>query len=111
MQEEEKALIQSKNQLGDASRLQEEDLEYTEVVEEVESHFMIESDKVDPETEGLRKVLEKYPHLVKVFYQFLKNQFHIMHAKNALTLIADIFADQVDQIPDNIQPASSPSIP
>jgi hypothetical protein len=41
MQEEEKVLNQSKNQLVDASRLQEEDLEYTEVAEEVESHFMI----------------------------------------------------------------------
>ncbi len=110
MQEEEKVLNRSKNQLADASRLQEEDLEYTEVAEEIESHFMIKSEKADPATEGLRKVLEKYPHVVKVFHKFLKNQFHIMHAKNALTLIADIFSEQVDHIRDNILSPSSPSI-
>ena len=69
---------------------------------------MIENDKPDPNIDGLKKVLLKHPHLVKIFYQFLKNQFHIMHAKNALNLVADIFYGLTDPIDTNIKPVNSP---
>ena len=69
---------------------------------------MIETDEADPKTDGLKKFLQKNPHLVKIFYQFLKNQFHIMHAKNALNLVADIFSGLTDPIETNIKPVTSP---
>lgn len=72
---------------------------------------MVETDKTDPSTGGLRKTLQKYPHLAKIFYQFLKNQFHIMHAKNALNLVSDFFTGQVDPIEINTKPVIPVEVP
>ncbi len=43
---------------------------------------------------GLNNVLTKYPHLVKIFYTFLKNQIKINNLDSAFNFMSQILTDQ-----------------
>ncbi len=72
---------------------------------------MDETDKCDLKTDGLRKALQKHPHLVKILYQFLKNQFNMMYAKNVLDLVGEIFSGLTNSIDTNVKPFTSHQLP